>query len=77
MVDENKIFAPYFGAAITKLYIEKLCLFFQKFVIQNFQLLDILIFMDHMINLILKMVILLDHRLKKFYLKNKIHINFW
>ena len=30
MVDENKIFAPYFGAAITKLYIEKLCLFFSK-----------------------------------------------
>ena len=30
MVDENKIFPPYFGAAITKLYIEKLCLFFSK-----------------------------------------------
>lgn len=30
MVDESKIFNPYFGAAITKLYIEKLCLFFSK-----------------------------------------------
>ena len=30
MVDENKIYIPYFGAAITKLYIEKLCLFFSR-----------------------------------------------
>ena len=30
MVDENKIFNPYFGAAITKLYIEKLCFFFKN-----------------------------------------------
>lgn len=29
-VDENKIFIPYFGVAVTKLYIEKLCLFFSR-----------------------------------------------
>tara|TARA_A100001011_G_C14314489_1_gene847245 strand:+ start:1641 stop:2582 length:942 start_codon:yes stop_codon:yes gene_type:complete len=30
MVDESKIYKSYFGAAATKLYIEKICLFFSK-----------------------------------------------